>query len=308
MKLTYNNDDLIELGLKIRLVEEKIAEVYDSDVIQSPVHLSIGQEAVAIGVCNSMNKNDTLFINYRGHAYYLARNGDLIPFLGELCGKDIGISRGKAGSMHLSNCDEKIIGASAVVCSSLSNAIGYALGEKINNRESITVVVIGDGATEQGSFHESLNLASLLKVPILIICEDNGLAVHSPVGDRHAYKLENFASIYGIESEIVEKGYDPHIVSEACKCARKYILSSGRPYFLTIKTRRYLEHVGVLEDFDAGYRSRKEIEDWKENDPIEKIRENNGLVLRITKEIDEALAFVLMQPESSHETLLEDVY
>ena len=308
MKLTSNNTDLVEKGLYIRLVEEKISEVYNSDVIQSPVHLSIGQEAVAIGVCDAMGKNDMLFINYRGHAYYLARNGNLIPFFGELCGKDIGISGGKAGSMHLSNYDEKIVGASAVVCSSLSNAVGYALGEKIKKKNSITVVVIGDGATEQGSFHESLNLAALLAVPILIICEDNGLAVHSSLNDRHAFNLENFANNYGIDSEVVERGYDPYTVSEACRNAKKQILSSRKPYFLTIKTRRYLEHVGVLEDFDAGYRSRQEIDDWKKNDPIEKIRANKELVLKINKEIDKALTFVLKQPEPSQKTLLEDVY
>ena len=150
-----NTEELIFEALRIRLVEEKIIELYPSDQIQSPVHLSIGQEAVAVGVCANLELTDWVFINYRGHAFYLAKGGPLPEFFAELMGKVGGLSKGKGGSMHLAAPAQGVIGASALVASTISHAVGAALASKVkgeNNR--IFVANFGDGAMEQGTFFE----------------------------------------------------------------------------------------------------------------------------------------------------------
>ena len=170
--------------------EEKIIELYPSDLIQSSVHLSIGQEAAAVGVCANLNLDDWVFINYRGHAFYLAKGGPLPEFFAELMGKKNGQSKGKAGSMHLASPKQGVMGASAVVGSTISHAVGAALMAKIKNEKKIFVTNFGDGALEQGVSHESFNFASLYKVPVLFLCEDNNLAVHSPKSERQSFSLK----------------------------------------------------------------------------------------------------------------------
>ena len=195
MKQTKNSGNtLLYNCLRIRLVEQRIAELYPTDLIQSPVHLSIGQEAVAVGVCANLQVDDWVFINYRGHAFYLAKGGPLPEFFAELMGRRTGLSKGKAGSMHLAAPEVGVIGASAVVASTISHAVGAALAAKIRRQSGrIFVANFGDGATEQGVFHESLNFASLHRLPVLFLCEDNGLAVHSSVRERQSYDLKRLA-------------------------------------------------------------------------------------------------------------------
>ena len=189
--------DLLVKCFRIRLIEEKIIDLYPSDVIQSPIHLSIGQEAVAVGVCENLRNEDWVFINYRGHAFYLAKGGPLPEFFSELMGKKTGLSKGKAGSMHLAAPKQGIIGASAVVASTISHAVGAALAAKIKNESNrVFVSDFGDGAMEQGVFFESLNFASIHKLPVLFLCEDNGLAVHTGKSDRQAFNLKNLMDFY----------------------------------------------------------------------------------------------------------------
>ena len=191
-------------ALRIRLVEEKIIELYPSDLIQSPVHLSVGQESVAVGVCANLNTEDWIFINYRGHAFYLAKGGPLPEFFAELMGKKSGQSKGKAGSMHLASPKQGIMGASAVVGSTISHAVGAALISKVKNENKIFIANFGDGALEQGVFHESLNFASLYKTPVLFLCEDNNLAVHSPKKERQSFSLKIPRSVY---LEVIQEKY-----------------------------------------------------------------------------------------------------
>ena len=146
---------LLPAALRIRLVEEKVIELYPTDLIQSPVHLSIGQEAIAVGVCDALEDHDLIFPNYRGHSFYLARGGDLGQFFAELMGRQTGLSKGKAGSMHLADPSHNVMGASAVVASTISHAAGAALAETIKfggAPDRLFVPVFGDGATEQGVF------------------------------------------------------------------------------------------------------------------------------------------------------------
>lgn len=300
--------DLFYQSLRIRLVEEKIIELYPSDLIQSPVHLSIGQEAVAVGVCANLNLDDWVFINYRGHAFYLAKGGPLPEFFAELMGKKNGQSKGKAGSMHLASPKQGIMGASAVVSSTISHAVGAALISKIKMENRIFVTNFGDGALEQGAFHECLNFASLHKVPILFLCEDNNLAVHSHKKERQSFALEKLVGSYGIPFHEIAEGYDFVKVQKLSKIAIDEVRNTKKPVFLKIKTSRYKEHVGPGEDFSAGYREESDINKWKKLDPLlqdKKLYES--FLGKINNEIENAVKFGLESPLPDREDLLSDV-
>ena len=305
----FNHDDLLFQALRIRMVEEKIIELYPTDQIQSPVHLSIGQEAAAVGVCANLNVSDWVFINYRGHAFYLAKGGPLPEFFAELMGKSGGLSKGKAGSMHLADPDHGVIGASAVVASTISHAVGAALASKIKGESKrIFVANFGDGAMEQGVFFESLNFASLHKLPVLFLCEDNGLAVHTSRKDRQSFDIEKLVTAFDIPFINIDKGYDPREIALASKKAIGQVRDQSTPVFLRIKTVRYKEHVGPGEDFAAGYRSEGSVNNWKSLDPLfEESEKFTGYRQRITEEINKALDFAYASPVAQPEELLTDV-
>src|SRR3954449_6442541 len=164
---------------RIRRLEEEVARAYPSDRIKSPVHLSIGQEAVAVGVCEALRPDDVVFGTYRGHALYLAKGGDLKAMVAELFGKATGCTRGKGGSMHLIAPEQGVMGTSAVVGTTIANAVGYAYALRYRRQDAIVASFFGDGATEEGVFAESLNFAVLKKLPVLFVCENNGYAIHT---------------------------------------------------------------------------------------------------------------------------------
>jgi len=295
-------------ALRIRMVEQKIIELYPLDKIQSPVHLSIGQEAVAVGLCSQMRLDDWLFINYRGHAFYLAKGGPMPELFAELYGKRTGLSKGKAGSMHLAAPNQGVMGASAVVGSTISHAVGAALASKIRGEDRVFVAVFGDGATEQGAYHEALNFASLHSLPVLFLCENNGLAVHASLLERQAFSLTRHAEAYGVEAKTLNEGFDFMRVSEICSDLLEQVRFKKRPMFLEIKTCRYMEHVGPGEDFDAGYRDIAEVRAWKDKDPL--CLDDTLLSefsLEISKEIDAAVLFAENSPYPGIEDLLTDV-
>ena len=303
-----SDKSLLFKSLRIRMVEEKIIELYPSDQIQSPVHLSIGQEAVAVGICSNLMKKDWVFINYRGHAFYLAKGGPLPEFFAELMGKVGGLSKGKAGSMHLADPENGVIGASAVVASTISHAVGSALAAKIRNQNNrVFVSNFGDGAMEQGVFFESLNFAALHQVPVLFLCEDNGLAVHTLKKDRQAFELEKLISTFGIEFFNIEEGYDPQKVANLSKAPIELVRQKQIPVFLRVRTARYKEHVGPGEDFQAGYRSEEEINEWKALDPLINHSELEKYRGEISNEINEALDFAYKSQVPTREDLLTDV-
>lgn len=291
------------------MVEEKIIELYPTDQIQSPVHLSIGQEAVAVGVCAQLLPTDWVFINYRGHAFYLAKGGPLPEFFAELMGKSGGLSKGKAGSMHLADPEHGVIGASAVVASTISHAVGAALASKIKGEPNrVFVANFGDGAMEQGVFYESLNFASLHKVPVLFLCEDNGLAVHTLIHERQAFNLEKLLESFQMPYLELEEGYDPEKVQEVAKLAIDKVRNEQTPVFLKVKTVRYREHVGPGEDFQAGYRSEELINTWKAKDPLLKLTDDiDNYRNQITAEIEAALLFAYASPLPTISDLLTDV-
>lgn len=298
---------LFRTALTIRLVEERVIELYPSDRIQSPVHLSIGQEAVAVGVCDALNPDDLVFATYRSHGFYIAKGGALDKMFAELYGRIGGVSKGKAGSMHLSAPEVGLMGSSAVVASSIPHAVGAALSFKRRGSSRVAVAVFGDGATEEGVYHESLNFAALMKVPVLFLCEDNGLAVHSYKNARQSYNLLEHAATFGIESRRVDEGWDMLAIRQATLEALA-VVRAGRPFVLEIATGRYKEHVGVGDDFHFGYRSAADIDAWKARDPL---LVDEKLVAELKPEIDReiaaAAAFAENSPFPGRDELLTDI-
>ncbi len=262
------NIDLYKKLYLIRKAEKEIQEYYFEDEMKTPMHMSMGEEAIVTGVCQALRDRDQVLGTYRSHALYLAKTGETDKFFAEMYGKSTGVAKGKAGSMHLSAPEMGFMGASAIVASIIPVAIGVAFANKIMKNNKITAVFFGDGAIDEGDFWESLNAACLWNIPILFICEDNGLAVHTSGNKRHGYKsITDIVSKFNC-NVIEEQSTDAEIIYKQTRKAIELMKKNKRPCFLHFRYYRYLEHVGVNEDFNAGYRSRKEFEKWYKKDPI----------------------------------------
>jgi TPP-dependent pyruvate/acetoin dehydrogenase alpha subunit len=252
----------------IRRIEEEIIRLYPTDKIKSPVHLSIGQEAVSAAVCDHLEKSDILFGTYRGHALYLAKGGDVPRMMAELYGKVDGCARGKAGSMHLVDPSVGMMGTSAVVATGISNAVGAALALKMQRSKSIVVCFFGEGATDEGAWHESMNFASLKKLPILFVCENNFYAIYSHVKDRLAGPgLQTRAHAYGIPAELIED-HEPMKLHERAGAAVAAVRRGEGPRFLECMTYRWRDHVGPGEDRVHNYRPDEELNAKIEGDNL----------------------------------------
>lgn len=286
----------------VRRVEEELARIYPSDRIKSPIHLAIGQEAVSVGVCDVLRPDDVVGGTYRSHAVYLAKGGDLNAMVAELYGKVTGCARGKGGSMHLVSPAVQMIGASAVVGTSIPVAAGHALALKREGRGRLVAAFFGDGATEEGCFYETLNFAALHRLPLLFVCENNGLAIHEPLRKRWANAdLCGRVEAFGVPARRLEDG-DVLAIREAAAAAVARIRAGGGPEFLECLTYRWREHVGPNEDFDQGYRSRAELAPWQARDPVEQLGRmlpatvRGGVDAAIAAEIAAALAFAEASP------------
>lgn len=258
--------------LLIREVEEHIVKVYFTDVIKSPVHLSIGQESIAVGVCDALSADDLVSSTYRCHANYIAKGGDLKAMMAELYGKRDGCARGKAGSMHLVDMKHGLLLASAVVGTTIPVAAGYAFAMKQETKKTGRLRVVanffGDGATEEGCFSETLNFSALHKLPVLFICENNRMAIHTPLERRWAQdKLCERVETYGIRTHKIA-GADVFKIREVVSAELEKIRAGEGPAFLECETYRWKEHVGPADDFDAGYRSIEDLRKWQAIDQI----------------------------------------
>ncbi len=299
----------------IRRVEEEIAGIYPSDKIRSPVHLSIGQEAVSVGVCDVLRPDDVVSATYRGHGAYLAKGGDLNAMVAELYGKDTGCARGRGGSMHLIGIDHYVLGGSAVVGTTIPIALGYALALKREGKGRVVAAFFGDGATEEGVFHESLNFASLHRLPVLFVCENNFYAIHEPLEKRWATRqLCERVRTYGIPAHLVEDGDVMKIRRLAEAAIAPMRTGECGPAFLECHTYRWREHVGPTEDYDSGYRGREELQPWQERDPVRLAGEQLDPPerARIDAEIESAIAAAFAFAEESKfpegEDLFQHVY
>jgi TPP-dependent pyruvate/acetoin dehydrogenase alpha subunit len=299
---------------RIRKVEEEIVRIYPTDKIKSPVHLSIGQEAISVGVCEATRHDDVVFGSYRGHAMYLAKGGDPRKMIAELYGKETGCAKGKGGSMHFIDRDKGVMGTSAIVGTTIPISVGYAYGLKYKHRDSVVVSFFGDGAVDEGAFHESMNFAALKKLPVLFVCENNYYAIHSyHLNRRHSDNICERAKSYGMPAERIEDGDIFKIYEIAKKYIEKIRYGEG-PAFIECITCRWKEHVGPNDDFHLRYRSEEEVARWKENDQLIKLR---GLLdshiisaveSEVEQEIKEAFEFAEKSPFPEGKALYEDLF
>jgi len=300
---------------RIRRVEEEVARIYPSDKIKSPVHLSIGQEAVAVGVCDPLRRDDILFGTYRDHATYLAKGGDLRRMIAELYGKATGCAKGKGGSMHLIDLGVGSMGASAIVGTTIPHAVGYAHALRLEKSDRLVVSMFGDGAVDEGAFHESLNWAAVQKLPMIFVCENNHYAIHSHHLSRHASdNLCERARTYGMEAERIEEN-DVLAIRSRIAAAADELRRSGRgPRFVECMTYRLKEHVGPNDDYHQGYRKPEEAAPWMKNDPVRTLARRIPDDLRTTieraveEEIRDAFDFAEKSPFPDLQELHTDVY
>ena len=249
----------------IRRFEEMSAEMYTKSKIRGFLHLYIGEEAVAVGVMQSLTKNDNVLSTYREHGHALARGIDPGSIMAEMYGKQEGCSMGRGGSMHLFDADTKFYGGNAIVGGHLPMSVGMALASKKQKQNNITCCFFGEGAIAEGEFHESMNLAALWSVPVLFVCENNRYGMGTALRFSHSMQeLEKKGAAYGVESAAVN-GMDVQKVEQAAAKAVDYIKTTGKPYFLVCNTYRFRAH----SMFDAElYREKTEVEEWKQRDPI----------------------------------------
>jgi len=290
------NIELYQKAYLVRKSEDTIRKHYMEDEMKTPVHLSVGEEAITSGVIQTIRKEDLIFGTYRNHGIYLARTGETDIFYGELYGKVIGMAKGKAGSMHMFSPESNFLGASAIVATCIPVSVGAAFANKYKNEKKLVFTFFGDGAMEEGAFWESINFAGLKKLPIIFICEDNGLAIHSLINDRQAFKeiteiVEKFGfNVYKSDSTDPEEIYN--ITIQAIKDYKQ----NKKPCFLHFKYYRYLEHVGINEDFKFNYRSEEEYKKWLKRDPVDLQRKKlldlglkEGEIKKIEEKIDKQI-------------------
>lgn len=268
MNLAKSASKIHENLILIRLTEEAIVAEYGNQEMKCPVHLSIGQEAVAVGVCEALEHTDVAFSTHRCHSHYLAKGGELNAMIAELYGRKTGCAAGLGGSMHL--IDERVgmMGASAIVGGSIPLAVGAALSFKMDKAPHVAVTFFGDGASEEGVFHESLSFAALHKLPVLFICENNFAATASPLEARRPIdNIFEHGKVFGIPGVRVDGNQLPEVLQAAQEAVERARAGNG-PSLIEARTYRWMKHVGPEEDKTSGNRTPEEWEQWKQKCPV----------------------------------------
>lgn len=310
---------LYRVMLTIRRFEERVVLDYQSGAIPGIVHSYIGQEAVATGVCTNLRRDDRIISNHRGHGHCIAKGADLNRMMAEIYGRKTGYCKGKGGSMHIADFNIGMLGANGIVAGGLPIAAGAALAAQLEGGDKVVVVFFGDGATNEGEFHEVLNLASIWKLPLVFACENNGYGVNTPV--KYATGLEHVSERatggYGIPGVVID-GNDVVAVYEAAKKAVAGVRAGKGPVFLEFMTYRWRGHYEApgLPDL----RPREELEAWKTKCPVvnfeRKLLENSiisrealdTINTQVMQQIEDAVSYALASPLPAPEDALDDVF
>jgi TPP-dependent pyruvate/acetoin dehydrogenase alpha subunit len=317
-----SKDELLRLYrimLTIRRFEERVLIDYHSGAIPGIVHSYIGQEAVATGVCTNLRRDDRIISNHRGHGHCIAKGADLNRMMAEIYGRKTGYCKGKGGSMHIADFAIGMLGANGIVAGGLPIAAGAAIASQLEGGDKLVVLFFGDGATNEGEFHEVLNLAAIWKLPLIFACENNGYGVNTPVrvatGLQHISKRATGG--YGIPSAVVD-GNNVVAVYETTRKAVERVRAGRGPVFLEFITYRWRGHYEApgLPDL----RPPEEIEAWKRKCPVtrfERILLKNGIAKKqaleeintqIIQQIQAAVDYALASPLPAPEDALEDVF
>ncbi len=298
--------------LKIRRFEERSAELYGEMKIRGFLHLSVGQEAIAVGVMPALHQEDSVVSAYREHGHAIARGGPLESIMAEMFGKAGGCSHGHGGSMHLFHKPSRFYGGSAIVGGGLPIATGLALAEKMKWKETVSACFFGEGAMAEGVFHESMNLAALWKLPVLFLCENNGYAMGTSI-DRELSRtdLVQKAKSYGVAAIQVD-GMDVLSVAKEAKQAADYVRSGEGPFFMEFKTYRFRAH--SMYDPEL-YRSKTEVDVWKKRDPLlhleQKLKESGVFTddnrIQMERDVDSEIEAAVQFAEASSLEPVEDL-
>ncbi len=320
LKSSLTREKLIEMFrkmLEIRFFEEKVFELYGQNLVPGTIHLYAGQEAVAVGVCSNLRKDDYITSTHRGHGHCIAKSAELKRIMAEILGKKTGYCKGKGGSMHIADFSRGMLGATAIVGAGIPIAVGAGLSIKLRGTDQVVVCFFGEGASNQGTFHEGINMASVWKLPVVFVCENNLYAM----GTRQSrvMAIENIADraiAYGIPGVVVD-GNDVLAVYEVAQKAIEKARKGEGPMLIECKTYRQKGHSRVDP---ARYRPKEEVEEWLAKDPIkrfkEKLLQTNMLmemeIQRIEKEtsaeVEKAVKFAMESPYPAPKEALEDVY
>lgn len=312
--------ELLRKMLRARLFEEKIVAVYAEQDMKTPVHLYIGQEAVAAGVSQHLKPEDYVFSTHRNHGHYLCKGAAMKPIVAELYGRAAGCAKGKGGSMHFVDTAIGCPGTTAIVGGGIPLAAGAALAIKMKGEDRVAAAYFGDGASDEGVLQETMNFAALHKLPVLFVCENNFYATNSPQRARHAEGvISKRAAAFGIPSELAD-GNDAEAVCAAAGRALEHLRAGKGPYFLEFPTYRWKGHVGPDCDWEKGCRPKDEFFDWVKKCPVANYADKltaegvlNGeklaaLQTALVAEIDEAWAYAKAAPQPAPEELYTDVY
>jgi len=302
---------------EIRSFEEKAEELYIRGMVHGTMHLSVGQEASAVGAVSALEPNDYILSTHRGHGHCIAKGADIKLMMAEFLGKETGYCRGRGGSMHIADVEAGNLGATGVVGDGIPISVGVGLSIKLQRQDRVVLCFFGDGAANTGSFHEALNMASIWKLPVIFVCENNQYAMSTPV--KKAFPIENIAdraAAYGMPGVVVD-GNDVLAVYRATKEAVERARRGDGPTLIECKTYRWKGH---SKSDQQRYRTREEVEAWKKKDPISRFRSRlikEGIITeegaeRIEREaketIEEAVRFAQNSPEPSLEGIEEEVY
>jgi acetoin:2,6-dichlorophenolindophenol oxidoreductase subunit alpha len=262
--------------LLIRLVEERIGDLVTNGEVGCPCHLYIGQEAIAAGACAPLQPGDTVWGTHRSHGHYLARGASLEGLIAEILGRASGCAAGRGGSMHLLAREQGILGTVPLVAATIPLAVGAGLAHKLRGDKAVAMAFFGDGATEEGHFHESLNFAALHKLPVIFVCENNFYASHLHLLERRpADNLETIAAMYQLPGIRLD-GNDVEAVYQAADDAVRRARNGAGPTLLECRTFRWRGHVGPGWDMDVGVHRRGELREWMEKCPIARAKRRLG--------------------------------
>ncbi len=306
--------------LRTRFFEERVAKLLEDGEINCPTHLYIGQEAIAAGVCSALRNDDCVFGTHRSHGHYLAKGGDMRQMMAELFGKQTGCSKGRGGSMHLTAPEVRFLGSAPIVSGIIPLAVGSALSSKLQGKDRVSVAFFGDGAVDEGIFHESLNFAALKKLPVVFVCENNFFSTHLHIVERRVNDdIFRIADIYGMPGVRVDGNDAIEVYSLAAEAVARARGGEG-PTLLECLTYRWRGHVGPAWDLDVGFKRKEELPQWLERDPIACLekhligdggifpKELEQISREVRQEVEEAVVFARQSPYPDEKELLRHVF
>ena len=319
-----NKINLKKIFYKMLLIREadiQISKKYSENEMRCPTHLSVGQECVP-SVIGALTTNQNLCVStHRSHAHYLGKGGSLKKFISELYGKSTGCSKGRGGSMHLTDIKSGFVASTAIVSNTIPVGVGLSLASKILGKKKATIVYLGDASVEEGVFFESLNFAITKKIPVIFVCENNFFSVYSPLSVRQPAKRKIYKMVRGcnIKSYKANGNFFKDVISVFLK-GKKMVEEQGLPVFMEFETYRWFEHCGPNFDHHLNYRNKKEFLYWKKNDPIEILQifliekkwmtDNSVVNMKnsISKKVYEAFQFAKSSPFPSKKDLFKYLY